>query len=141
MNYPSLLKVFVYGTLKPGEANYQAYCSDIRGDKVSSHTPGYTWGNLYDLPQGYPAMTEGKNKVQGVLLTFADSSILDDLDRLEGYQAQRASKFNLYTRQLVRVYSLEDILLADAQAYFMTVERVNHYDGTLIESGIWQSRQ
>ena len=130
----SMLNVFVYGTLKPGEVNYQFYCQN----KVRSHTPGYTRGNLYDLPLGYPGMTEGENKVQGVLLTFGDFGVLQDLDRLEGYQEQREVSLNEYYRQLVPVYSQKDEFLGKAYAYFMTATKVNYYGGTLLESGLWQ---
>ena len=75
------MKVFVYGTLKPGEANYQNYCAD----KVIKAIAGYTEGRLYSLPMGYPAMTKGKSKTIGVLLTFTNADILTSLDILEGY--------------------------------------------------------
>ena len=131
-----MLNVFVYGTLKPGEANYQHYCQG----KVESHFAAYTWGNLYDLPVGYPAMTAGKNKVRGYLLVFDDLSVLDDLDRLEGYQEPESS-LNLYNRKLATVYSLENEFLATAYAYFMTQSQVNKCGGTLVESGLWLARK
>ena len=56
-----LLRVFVYGTLKPGEANYEFYC----GSEVVETKKAWTRGELYTLPQGYPAMTTGNDKVYG----------------------------------------------------------------------------
>ncbi|MFM2312591.1 MAG: hypothetical protein RLZZ04_1867, partial [Cyanobacteriota bacterium] len=100
----STLDVFVYGTLKPGEANFPAYCKG----KVIAQIPAYTWGDLYALPVGYPAMTKGKNKVQGILLSFSDRQILKNLDQLEGYQSHRERDLNEYYRALVAVYSLGD---------------------------------
>ena len=127
--------VFVYGTLKPGEANYQAYC----GGKVRSQTSVYTWAELYALPVGYPAMIEGKNKVYGVLLKFDDPLVLNSLDRLEDYQPQRASDLNEYERQLVSVYSFGDRLLGQAWAYYMTRAKVRQYRGVKVASGCWTS--
>ena len=126
------LNVFVYGTLKPGEANFAYYCGGIQ-KQISA----YTWGNLYALPVGYPAMTEGKNKVRGILLTFIDPNILNSLDRLEGYQPGRDSSLNEYYRQLVDIYSLDDRFLGKAWAYFMTVNRVERYQGIIMTSGWW----
>ena len=68
-------------------------------------------GKLYSLPAGYPAMTEGKDKVRGVVLTFPDSSILTNLDELEDYQENRVFYLNEYYRQMVPIYSLKDRFL------------------------------
>lgn len=127
------MKVFVYGTLKPGEANYQRYCAG----KVIKAIAGYTTGSLYSLPMGYPAMTEGKNKITGVLLTFANADILTSLDILEGYQEHQASELNEYYRQLVPIHSWEDKLLGTAWSYFMQESKVKRYGGVLVDSGVW----
>jgi gamma-glutamylcyclotransferase (GGCT)/AIG2-like uncharacterized protein YtfP len=132
----STLDVFVYGTLKPGEANFSAYC----GGKVITQTPAYTWGELYALSVGYPAMTEGKNKVQGMLLSFCDRQILQNLDQLEGYQAHREKDLNEYYRASVEVYSLGDCLVRHAWAYFMTLAKVKRYQGIKLPSGIWTGK-
>ena len=129
----SNLLVFVYGTLKPGEANYDRYC----GSLVESQTPAYIRGVLYGLPVGYPAATEGSDRVKGVLLEFGTHDILSNLDLLEDYQPQRDAQLNLYYRRLVDVYHLEDLVLGKAWAYFMTPEKVRQWGGTLVESGWW----
>ena len=134
MNSPQLtFNVFVYGTLKPGEVNYQYYC----GTKVKSQIEAYTWGDLFDLHVGYPAMVEGKNKVQGILLGFDDDNILYGLDQLEGYREQRDISLNQYCRQLISVYGYDDQFLVKAWAYLMDMTKVEQYGGTLINSGIW----
>lgn len=132
----STLDVFVYGTLKPGEVNFPAYC----GEKVIAQTPAYTWGELYALSVGYPAMTEGKNKVQGMLLSFSDRQILHNLDQLEGYQAHREKDLNEYYRASVAVYSLGDRLIHHAWAYFMTIAKVKQYQGIKLTSGVWTGK-
>jgi gamma-glutamylcyclotransferase (GGCT)/AIG2-like uncharacterized protein YtfP len=132
----STLDVFVYGTLKPGEANFSAYCEG----KVIAQTPCYAWGELYALPVGYPAMTEGKNKVQGMLLSFGDRQILESLDELEGYQSQRVGDVNEYYRAFIAVYSLGDRLLRHGWLYYMTLAKVKQYRGIKLTSGIWTGK-
>ena len=129
----SILDVFVYGTLKPGEVNYPAYCEG----KVTSQIPAYTWGDLYALSVGYPAMVEGNNKVQGVLLQLNNINTLKSLDQLEGYQEDRRSHLNEYNRQLVTVYRLDDRAIAQAWVYFMTLAKVRQYQGEKVTSGNW----
>ena len=129
----STLDVFVYGTLQPGEVNYSAYC----GAKVVSQIPVYTRGNLYALPIGYPAMSEGENQVHGVLLRFNDFSILASLDRLEDYHEQRTSELNEYYRQLASVYNYSDRLIGQAWAYYMAIARIKQHQGKKIASGCW----
>ena len=132
----SSLNVFVYGTLKPGEINYLSYCEG----KVVSQISGYVRGDLYALPAGYPAMTEGNNQVYGVLLTFNnanDANILTSLDLLENYQPQRLSELNQYNRRLVTVYDTEDRAIAQAWAYFMTTDKIRQHQGIRLASGSW----
>ena len=130
-----MINVFVYGTLKPGETNYDFYCAE----KVRAQSPAYTKGNLYSLPLGYPAMTVGKNRVKGVLLTFDSANILESLDRLEAYQKNRPSELNEYDRLLVPVYSFDDKTLGQAWCYFMSIKKVKQYQGTIIPSGWWEA--
>ena len=136
MNSPQLtLNVFVYGTLKPGEANYQHFCSL----HIKSKLEAYALGDLYDLHVGYPAMVEGQNKVRGILMSFDNENVLCSLDQLEDYQEQRAANLNEYYRQSIAVYDCDDQSLGNAWAYFMTMKRVKQYGGTLIDSGIWSN--
>ena len=134
MNLP-VCDVFVYGTLKPGEANYSSYCT-----KVVSQILSYTLGNLYTLPVGYPAMTVGDNRVYGVCLRFDDSRILASLDRLEDYQNGRAPDLNEYYRSLTPIYSSDNRLIGRAWAYFMTRDRVMQYGGVRVTSGCWSGK-
>jgi gamma-glutamylcyclotransferase (GGCT)/AIG2-like uncharacterized protein YtfP len=133
--FPGLVRVFVYGTLKPGEANYQKYCAD----QVITTQRAFTLGKLFALPMGYPAMTPGGDFVQGYLLSFTDSGILDALDELEDYQPARQMSENLYYRQQVEVCDLQGISLGDAWAYFMAVERVFQLKGVTLPEGWWSS--
>ncbi|WP_052055547.1 gamma-glutamylcyclotransferase [Myxosarcina sp. GI1] len=130
------LKVFVYGTLKPGESNYQYYCAA----KVRSRSPAYVRGKLYSLPFGYPAIAEGDNKVTGFLLEFTDFNVLQDLDFLEGYGEDRDLELNEYYRLLVPVYELDsDRLLTNAWCYFMEESKIARFKGIAVASGWWSS--
>jgi gamma-glutamylcyclotransferase (GGCT)/AIG2-like uncharacterized protein YtfP len=133
----STCDVFVYGTLKPGEANFPAYCQG----KVVAQTPVYVWGDLYNLSVGYPAMTEGNRKIQGILLSFNDSQILPSLDELEGYQSQRAAELNEYYRTSVTVYDFSDRPINQAWAYYMTLAKVKQYQGIKLTSNNWTGRE
>ena len=136
MNLPATCDVFVYGTLKPGEANYSSYCKA----QVVSQIYSYTLGDLYTLPVGYPAMTVGDNRVYGVCLRFDNSHILASLDRLEDYQEQRTPELNEYYRSLTPIYSSDNRLIGRAWAYFMTRDRIMQYGGVKVASGCWSSR-
>lgn len=133
--FPGLVRVFVYGTLKPGEANYQKYCAD----QVTNCQRAVTLGKLFALPVGYPAMSPGGYCVHGYLLSFADSDILDALDELEDYQPARQISENLYYRQQVEICDLQGLSLGDAWAYFMALERVFQLRGVALPDGWWSS--
>jgi len=46
-----LLRLFVYGTLKKGFWNFDRFCT-----RAISIEPATTWGRLYHLPTGFPAL-------------------------------------------------------------------------------------
>jgi gamma-glutamylcyclotransferase (GGCT)/AIG2-like uncharacterized protein YtfP len=127
------IRVFVYGTLKPGEVNYQRYCEG----KVIAAQPAIALGQLFDLPLGYPAMIPGDNQVRGFLLTFTEPTLLTVLDELEDYNPQRIPEDNEYYRQQVTIYDLANQSLGQAWIYLMQPERVQRLGGTLISSGWW----
>ena len=133
----STIKVFVYGTLKPRESNYLAFC---QGNTIAE-IEAYTKGELYQLVPGYPAMTPGTQKIQGYLLIFsAQSKILARLDVLENYQPDRAIALNDYYRQSVSVYNQQDKLISNAWCYQMTLPKIEEFGGQLINSNIWRDR-
>ena len=127
------LNLFVYGTLKPGGVNYQRYCAG----KAVEEKQAIAFGQLFDLPIGYPAMTLGERKVQGFVLTFADSAILSLLDELEDYDPNRMPQDNEYNRQPIETYDLEGQSLGLAWVYLMTLEQVQRLGGLLIPSNWW----
>lgn len=131
------IKLFVYGTLKPGEVNYQKYCEG----KVIEEKRAIAFGQLYNLLLGYPAMTLGDKQVQGFLLTFTDSTLLSHLDELEDYDPIRRPEENEYNRQQIEIYDLAGQSLGLAWAYLMTFEQVQRLEGILIPSGEWSGRR
>jgi gamma-glutamylcyclotransferase (GGCT)/AIG2-like uncharacterized protein YtfP len=128
------MKVFVYGTLKPGEQNYPTYCEG----KAIAVQPAYTYGKLYHLCLGYPAMTIGTEKVTGYLLTFADESNLIELDELEDFDPQGLPENNEYQREIVPIYDLEDRSLGKAWGYLMNLKKIEAFGGIFLPSGWWK---
>ncbi|MFD3548029.1 gamma-glutamylcyclotransferase family protein [Streptomyces sp. NPDC058655] len=91
------LPFFVYGTLRPGEANHSLF---LRG-RTASHEPALLPdAALYDGP-GYPyAVHRAGSSVVGELITPAPggyAELLADLDRLEEYEGP-GRPGNLYDR-------------------------------------------
>ncbi|NMF57825.1 gamma-glutamylcyclotransferase family protein [Pseudanabaena yagii] len=129
----ALCNVFVYGTLKPHESNYAAYCAG----KAIAQQQAIAYGELFALPMGYPAMISGHSPVKGYLLSFPDTSILESLDELEDYQSTRPDSENLYNRYEIEVFDLERNSLGLAWAYFMTLEKVITFGGIAQLDGYW----
>jgi len=130
------LQVFVYGTLKPGEANYELCCKS----EVVEAKKAWTRGELYSLPQGYPAMATGNDQVCGYLLSFNNPDVLSSLDELEDYHPQRPSKENLYNRMEVEIFDLENNSLGFAWTYFMNFMMIFQLKGTPQTDGWWSGK-
>ncbi|MEJ6481457.1 gamma-glutamylcyclotransferase [Nostoc punctiforme UO1] len=133
IKFSDLVRVFVYGTLKPGEANYKKYCAG----KVVDVKRAFVKGKLFALPMGYPAMTLGNSKVYGYLLSFPNPKILNELDVLENYQPFRQPAENLYNRQIIEVYEPQSLSLGWALVYLMALEQVEQLGGLLQPDGWW----
>jgi gamma-glutamylcyclotransferase (GGCT)/AIG2-like uncharacterized protein YtfP len=130
-----MLRVFVYGTLKPGQSNHSAYC----GDRIIAVQTAKVRGQLFDLSMGYPGMVSGKDWVKGYMLSFTDEAVLVDLDRLEDYSSDRPSHENEYQREWVEVFDRAERSQGFAWAYFMSQEKVEQSGGILVADGEWQS--
>ena len=130
------LRFFVYGTLKPGEVNYERYCTN----NVIASQRAISRGQLFALPMGYPAMTPGNQPVHGFLLTFSNPTILATLDKLEGYHGDdRPYTVNLYNRLEIEVFQSDGLSLGLAWAYLMTPQQVQQFGGQLLPEGCWSS--
>ncbi|MEH2314766.1 MAG: gamma-glutamylcyclotransferase [Nostoc sp.] len=133
IQFSDLVQVFVYGTLKPGEANYKKYCTD----KIIDVKRAFVQGKLFALPMGYPAMTLGNTQVYGYLLSFSNPRILNELDLLENYQSTRQPSENLYNRQIIEIYQPQSLSLGLAWVYLMTLDQINQLGGFLQPDGWW----
>jgi gamma-glutamylcyclotransferase (GGCT)/AIG2-like uncharacterized protein YtfP len=125
------IRVFVYGTLKRGQANHARFCAS-----ATDIVPAFTRGRLYALDIGFPALevppgqilahgtddpladatTQARwpevrfdrpdgdwDLIEGELMTFADPRRdLRSIDHLEGF---RPNGMGLYRRVLVPVRS------------------------------------
>lgn len=132
MNAP--IKVFVYGTLKPGGRYWPEFCEG----KVAALTPAKICGELYDLHVGYPGLLlKGDNWVLGYVLEFRNETDFLRLDYLEGYVPNRPESQNEYNRLRVPCFDLKGNALSEAWAYEMTATTAERHGGTLIESGDW----
>jgi gamma-glutamylcyclotransferase (GGCT)/AIG2-like uncharacterized protein YtfP len=136
MPQQSLIKIFVYGTLKPDEASYQQYCAG----KVVAVCEAIAHGQLFALPMGYPAMTLGDGRVYGFLLTFADSTVLKDLDEWENYDPDRPVEENEYQREEIEVWGSDRQSLGKAWAYRMTIQQIREMGGVFLVEGKWSSK-
>lgn len=136
------LRVFVYGTLMPGDRYHREYC----GDYLTNAIPAAVRGQLYDFPQlGYPAMTAGHDWVKGYLLAFRQSAatckdILRRLDALEGYVSDAAIADGDYQRLQVPIFTPEREPLQMAWVYQMSAEQVHQQRGVYLPGGDWRSR-
>jgi gamma-glutamylcyclotransferase (GGCT)/AIG2-like uncharacterized protein YtfP len=130
------IDVFVYGTLKPGECNYQRYCQG----RVIAQYPALAVGKLYALSLGYPGMVAGDGIVEGVILSFPDPNIFLDLDQLEDYQPHRSPEENEYQRQQISVFDINHQPLGLVWVYLMNIKTVEFYSGVLIPDGCWKNQ-
>ena len=132
-----MLRVFVYGTLKPGGRYHQPLCQNDLTDAL----PAMVRGRLYDFPQlGYPAMVPGEDWVKGFVLVFERApifcaDILSRLDLLEGYSPHRAAEQNDYQRLRVQPASLNREPLPLAWVYQITEERAIAQGGVYLPDG------
>jgi len=124
-------KVFVYGTLMKGFCNYKRY---LEG-RVSRITSGRTHGLLYHLPEGYPALLEGNETIEGEIMEPVDEDLLKTLDRLEGYSESDSN--NLYVRE-VRNILTDSGKEMPCWIYIYADEKYAKENGILVPNGNWR---
>ncbi len=91
-NDQQLFRLFVYGTLIPGESNYRLIKRHVR-----SARPGHIEGVLIDLG-AFPALVAGDGIARGIVLELDDKAMAIT-DQLEGYHPGDAH--SLYVRKEV----------------------------------------
>ncbi|QYY36777.1 gamma-glutamylcyclotransferase family protein [Ruficoccus sp. ZRK36] len=130
---PAGLRVFVYGTLKPGGFYWGRYAEG----KVAAHQPARVRGLLYDLSPGYPGLLEGEGWAQGVLLTLQDEAALQGFDELEGYVEGRPEAENEYQRRSVECWDLDGDSLGQVWVYLMLPEKMREMGGIRLKTESW----
>ncbi|WAZ27080.1 gamma-glutamylcyclotransferase [Streptomyces cinnabarinus] len=135
------LPFFVYGTLRPGEPNHDAF---LRGRVLMEQPAVFGGGVLYDGP-GYPYVVEEPGEVvRGELVTPRPEeygALLAVLDRLEEYAP--GDPRNLYERVEREVTRVADGSGVRAWVYVAApaVAARLRARGTLIEGGDWTARR
>lgn len=126
MNY-----IFVYGSLMQNFRNYNKY---LIGMSEFIDT-GYLEGELYHLPQGYPALISGKGIVRGEIFKIKNVAVIDTLDILEGYLPGSFS--NYYNRESKKV-KLSKGGEINCWVYIYADEVYVKKHGTRIPDGDWK---
>lgn len=118
-------RIFVYGSLREGFYNFDKFLKKRVHKFVST---GTLRGKLFHLTEkGYPALISGKDTVIGeVIDVIDDGSILDELDKLEGYLGPNNPKNH---------YNLEDIEVefGSSQKEFLPVYLYNASENYILE--------
>ncbi|MGW3205192.1 gamma-glutamylcyclotransferase family protein [Streptomyces sp. NPDC001135] len=134
------LPFFVYGTLRPGEANHDLF---LRGRTASAEPARLPGAELYDGP-GYPYAVEcPRGGIRGELVTARPETyteLLAALDRLEEYAP--GDPRNLYERVALDVVRTADGTTARAWVY-LAAPRIAarlRSTGTPIDGGDWRRR-
>ncbi|MFG2571514.1 gamma-glutamylcyclotransferase family protein [Streptomyces sp. NPDC048481] len=138
------LPFFVYGTLRPGEANHDLL---LRGRTLREEPARFTGALLYDGP-GYPYAVEAPGAagttVSGELVTARPEEyarLLADLDRLEEYTP--GDPRNLYDRVAREVVRVDGSASVRAWVYVAApaVAAELRARGRPIEGGDWLTRR
>lgn len=127
--------IFVYGTLMRGFANHEKYLAK----NIITVQKATIKGQLFHLPQGYPALVEGSGRVYGEYVTVKKiSSVLKRLDELEDYHGP--GRDNEYERVI------REVLLAGGEVVrgYVYVYAANRYRelaewGKKVLSGDWRA--
>jgi gamma-glutamylcyclotransferase (GGCT)/AIG2-like uncharacterized protein YtfP len=126
--------LFVYGTLRPGGVYWAEYCAG----RVAVVAPeAWVYGRLYALPEGYPGLTLGADRVYGTVLALQDTATLARIDELEDFVPDRPAADNLYDRRLAPWYFPGGESGGLAWVYVMEVTRALGMNGEYLPAGRW----
>ncbi|PDY91377.1 branched-chain alpha-keto acid dehydrogenase [Bacillus anthracis] len=121
--------VFVYGTLRKEQTN-----AHYMQGAICIADKAWTYGNLFDTNEGYPAMTySSEEKVYGEVYEVNDE-ILHKLDELEEYTGN--AETDLYDRITQTVYATD----REIEAY-VYIAQDKKMILKVIDSGDWVEYQ
>lgn len=126
------MKIFVYGSLRTDFLNYDK----VLKNRVKSTSKGKIKGELYHLPEGYPAVLPGKQWVYGEVFTLSKEKILRTLDLLEGYLGE--GQDNLYIRENHTVM-LENGQEEECFTYIYVNQEYAKKSGKKVVDGDWKT--
>lgn len=110
--------IFVYGTLRQGFCNYQRYLQHKKTVKFICNDS--IMAKMYTAHWAFPYIQlsefEG-DKVFGEVYEVPMKLIIEELDRLEGYDPKRAD--NLYNRKIVKTISGHEVFVYEAGSFIM----------------------
>ena len=97
-NNDNHLRLFVYGTLKRGFWNHDRFCT-----RVTSIEPAATWGRLYQLPAGFPALEVPESSIlaTGTSDPLADSRTQDTIQLPENAMTRPEGDWDLAHGELM----------------------------------------
>ncbi len=135
MTDPAPPRVFVYGTLLPGERNAHVAARGFTARPATLR--GFTLHHLH--PEGYPALSPGPADaaVRGAVLTYdprAWEAALPGLDDLEGLHDTPP----LYTRQLASLQVDGGEALTAWVYVYARADRLRAPGASVVPSGDWR---
>lgn len=129
---------FVYGTLRPGGR----YWSNV-SEYIESYEPAFIDGyRLRHLPEGYPAVARGAQRVFGDLLYVKEDFqdlVCEIIDEIEGFDPGKSD--SLYERIVVAAQPLRRTnSTLRVSAYIYADAGMDHFEtaGLPVESGDWR---
>ncbi len=125
--------LFVYGSLLSGFYNSRDYLTD----KVAKRETAYFRGTLYHLPEGYPALLPGNDKIIGELVYLKNFADIASIDELEEYFGENHPD-NIYCRQLVQIEKTDG---TNESAYvYLYNQSIDESSGAIyLPGGDWRS--
>lgn len=122
-------KIFVYGSLRTAFWNHDK----VLKNRVRNIEKATIKGELFHLPEGYPAVIDGEEVIHGELLTITQDKIIKSIDFLEGYFGE--GKDNLYIRKKVKVDTPNGI--EEGWSYFYVNQAYAKEKGQKVVQGDW----
>ena len=97
-NNDNHLRLFVYGTLKKGFWNFDRFCT-----RAVSIEPATTWGRLYQLPAGFPALEVPESSIlaTGTADPLADTRTQNAIQLPENAMTRPEGDWDLIHGELV----------------------------------------